>query len=60
MKKEIPKHVIEKRLELLYAISLQGYTMSEIAFIFGMPKSTVHKYISQRPSDFQPKWVKRS
>lgn len=58
MKKEIPQHVTDKRTELLYAISLQGYTMSEIAFIFGMPKSTAHKYISQRPSDWTPKWRK--
>ena len=58
MKKEIPQHVIEKRLELLYAISLQGYTMSEIAFIFGMPKSTAHKYISQRPVGWTAKWRK--
>lgn len=58
MKKEIPLHVIEKRIELLYAISLQGYTMSEMAFIFGMPKSTVHKYVSTRPKDWTPKWRK--
>jgi DNA-directed RNA polymerase specialized sigma24 family protein len=42
----------------LYAISLQGYTMSEIAFIFGMPKSTVHKYIKTRPPGWTPKWRK--
>ena len=56
----MPSHVIEKRKELLYAIDAQGYSMSEIAFIFGMPRSTVHKYIKSKPLGWEPKWVKRN
>lgn len=60
MKKEIPNHVIEKRLELIYAIALQGYSMTEISFMFGIPRSTAHKYISNMPKDWKPKWVKQA
>lgn len=59
MKKEIPNHVVEKRLELIWAIALQGYSLTEIAYMFGMPRSTVHKYVAKMPDGWQSKWVKQ-
>jgi hypothetical protein len=50
-----------KRTELIWALSLQDYTQEDIAYIMrDADRSTIGRIISRRPSDWQPKWVKRS
>lgn len=62
-KNDLIKEVLEtKRNELIWALSLQEYTHDDIAFIFFNIKdrSTITRIINKKPTDWQPKWVKRA
>lgn len=48
----------EKRSELIWALSKQGYTGAQLAKLFGATRSTISFIIKQMPSDWQPKWKK--
>lgn len=48
----------EKRNELIWAISLQGYTYTEIGSIFNVDKSTVMRIINAMPAGWETKWKK--
>ena len=51
----------EKRLELIWALSLQGWTHEDIADILRpVDRSNVTRIINKMPEGWQPKWVKRS
>jgi len=55
----IKKLLNDKRLELIWALSLQEYTHEDIAYIFrGLDRSSVTRIIQQRPEDYKPKWIK--
>lgn len=48
-----------KRLELIWALSLQEYTHDDIGYILrSVDRSTITRMINQRPADWKPKWVK--
>lgn len=53
------QHIKEKRDELIWALSLQDYSHSEIGSIFGLNRSTVLRIIEAKPKDWTPKWIKR-
>ena len=53
------KHIKDKRDELIWALSLQDYTLSEIGTIFGINRSTVLRILENKPKDWQPKWIKK-
>lgn len=53
------QHIKEKRDELIWALSLQEYTLTEIGSIFGLNRSTILRIINKKPKDWQPKWIKR-
>jgi hypothetical protein len=60
-KVRVENHLLEKRDELIWALSLQGYTSSQIGRIFNIRyRSTVTRIIKKKPSRWTPKWVKRS
>lgn len=51
----------QKRMELVWALSLQDYTHDDITYILrDADRSTVTRMINKRPADWQPKWIKRS
>jgi predicted DNA-binding protein YlxM (UPF0122 family) len=54
------KHIKEKQLELLYSLSEQEYSLNELGQIFGIPRSTVHHLLKQKPPFWVSPWVKRS
>ena len=51
-------HLLEKRNELVWALSLQGYTQAQIARMFNCNRSTMKRVIDQCPKDWKPKWQK--
>lgn len=56
--KPLEKHLIDKRNELIWALSLQDYTHAQISRIFNINRSTALRIIKKKPSGWQPKWVK--
>jgi len=52
------KHLKEKRIELIWALSLQDYTDSEIASIFNVNRSTILRIVAKKPKNYKPKWIK--
>lgn len=59
-KQEMIKEMLEqKRLELIWALSLQDYTHEDITQIMrGADRSTITRIINKRPADWQSPWVK--
>lgn len=53
-------HLAEKRYELMWALSLQGYNGEEIGIIMGFNRSTVKRVLDKMPKGYTAKWVKRS
>jgi len=49
-----------KRTELIWALSLQKYTQSDIAYMLrDADVSTISRTINKRPPTWKPKWVKQ-
>ena len=61
-KQDMIKELLDqKRIELIWALSLQDYTQDDIAYILrDADRSTISRTINKKPEDWQPKWVKRS
>jgi hypothetical protein len=61
-KHEMMREMLEqKRMELVWALSLQDYTHDDITYILrDADRSTITRMINKRPADWQPKWIKRS
>ena len=52
-------HLVEKREELMWALSLQSYSFQDIATIFNVPhRMTVMRIVARKPADWKPKWIK--
>lgn len=60
-KQEMMRELLDqKRLELVWALSLQDYTHEDIAYLLrDADRSTITRMINKRPPDWKPKWVKR-
>lgn len=56
--KQMKRHLLMKRSELIWALSLQDYTISEIAEIFGISTSRADILIKSRPADWSSPWIK--
>lgn len=57
----IEKGKEEKRLELIWALSLQGWTHEDIADILRpVDRSNVTRIISKMPQGWESKWIKRT
>ncbi len=54
----VEKHLIAKRNELMWALSLQDYSLASIGRIFKMDRSSVLRIVRLKPRDWKPKWVK--
>lgn len=53
------KHLIDKYLELVWALSLQeDYTAADIGTIMNRHRSVITRAIASRPKDWKPKWIK--
>lgn len=55
---KIKSHIQAKRREIIYALSVQDYTDSEIATIFNLNRSSILRIIAKRPKDYKSPWVK--
>jgi hypothetical protein len=51
-------HLKEKRDELIWALSLQDYTLADIGTVFKLNRSTIFRIIEEKPKNWKPKWVK--
>jgi hypothetical protein len=60
-KQDLIKQLLkEKRKELIWALSLQGFTHEDITEILRpVDRSNVTRIISQMPEGWESKWVKR-
>ena len=61
-KQEMIQELLDnKRIELIWALSLQDYTQEDIAYMLrDADRSTISRTINKRPTDWKPKWVKRN
>lgn len=61
-KDEMIKDLLDnKRIELIWALSLQNYTQEDISYILrDANRSTISRIINKRPTEWKPKWVKHS
>lgn len=59
MTKQIEEHLKDKREELVWALSIQGYTNIQIAKIFNLGRMAIKRIVDRKPKDWIPKWVKR-
>lgn len=51
-------HLYEKRKELIWALSYQGYSGADIAVIFNVNRSVTNRIIKECPDYWKPKWKK--
>jgi len=56
--RKIEPHVQDKRDELVWALSAQGYSASQIGSIFNLHRSTVIRIVAAKPDGWKVKWVK--
>jgi len=54
----MPPFLREKRTELIWALSQQGYNGSQIAQLFNIARSTAHEIIKQMPEGWTSPWRK--
>lgn len=52
------KHLLDKRQELVWALSHQGYSQTEMSIIFHIDRSMIHRIVEKMPDGWTPKWVK--
>ena len=57
-KKPIEQHIYNKRDELVWSLSSQNYTFSQIAWIFGISKTLVFNILKRKPKDWSRPWMK--
>lgn len=56
---KMKKHLKEKQEELVWALSIQDYTLQDICLIFGIKhRMTVQRIIDKKPKNWVPKWHK--
>jgi len=55
----MPTHLRQKRSELMWALSKQGYNGTQIALLFGVGRSTAFEIIKKMPKDWETPWSKK-
>lgn len=58
MKINMPQYLKDKRNELIWALSKQGFNGSQLALIFSIHRSTVHEIIKKMPEGWESPWRK--
>ena len=53
------QYLREKRRELLWAMSEQDYTQTDLAQIFGSNTSVINRIIKSKPKGWKSPWYKR-
>lgn len=57
----VKQHLLDKRDELMWALSLQDYRIIDIAHIFNIKhRSTVMRILARKPEGWVPRWIKRT
>lgn len=51
-------YLLDKRKELIWALSYQGYSQTAIGIIFRVDKSLINRIMCELPEGWSPKWVK--
>lgn len=60
MNQEQENILTEKRNEIIWSLFIQqSYSIRNIAYIFNLPKSTIHNIINSMPEDWQSPWKKQ-
>lgn len=54
----MPTYLREKRAELMWALSKQGYNGAQLAQLFNIARSTAHEIIKQMPEGWETPWHK--
>jgi len=52
------QYLLDKKYELIWALSLQDYNYQDIADIFNLNRSTIMRIVRKRPYGWTPKWRK--
>ena len=52
------QYLYAKRDEIIWSLGSQDYSLADIAAVFNMSKTGVHKIISKRPDGWSSPWVK--
>lgn len=52
------QYLVDKRDELIWALSLQDYSGADIAFIFNVHRSVISNALKKKPRGWKPKWIK--
>ncbi len=56
----LEQYLLEKRNEIIYALSSQDYNEAQIGRIFRLSRVSVHRILKDKPNGYRPKWVKRT
>lgn len=57
---KVEQHLMDKRDELVWALSLQDYNRADIGKIFNVHRSVISRIMKKKPRDWKPKWIKAS
>lgn len=52
-------YIKDKRDEIIWALSRQGYTNSQVGEIFNVDRSTILRIVERCPKEWKTKWIKR-
>ena len=56
----IDRHLQDKRNQLIWALSLQDYNLTQIGKVFNRDKATIMRIMREKPDGWRPKWIKVS
>lgn len=56
---QLEPYLIEKRNEIMWALSTQGHSTTDIGRIFNISKSRTSVILRAMPKGYTSKWVKR-
>jgi len=57
-RKKIEGYLLEKRNEILWSMSLQDYSLSQLAWVFGISKTAIYNIVKERPENWISPWTK--
>jgi hypothetical protein len=56
--KPLEQYLMDKRNELIWALSSQDYTQAQIGRIFNLDRSTIKQIINKKPVNWVTPWFK--
>jgi len=56
----VESFLLDKRNELVWALSFQNYSDAQISRMFNVHRSTILRILRQMPRKWEPKWIKAS